>query len=734
MSVTTDRKLASVISWVAGTIAAIVVILLPAGYFGLRHGVLSAAVQARAEINAEDVSRIISSNPELWMFQSSRLIEVITLHTAETSGESVQIFDARAGTVAQTNAVPAWPALTRSVTLFDAGTPVGRLQVSRPLRGVLAGTAVMAGLGLLLAAAVFAAFRNLPLRALHRAVDDLRESEERFRSLTVLSSDMYWEQDEQFRFTSMSGTGSRRLNVKTFPTIGKKRWEQNYLNMNADQWAEHIAVLEARKPFHDMELCRPDEAGKQIWISISGEPMFDRSGTFKGYRGVGKDITERKHDEERIQFLANHDALTSLPNRVMFGEVLNLAIQNARRYHRNFAVLFIDLDRFKIINDTLGHEAGDKLLQEMGTRLTQTVRSSDVVARLGGDEFVVLIQEASEPKQVAAVARKILSALVKPMSMQGQECRVTASIGICMYPAEAQDEQSLMKYADIAMYRAKEDGKNNYKFYSEEINIHSFERLALETSLRRGMERNEFFLHYQAKLDLHTGQITGVEALVRWQHPELGMVPPMQFIPLAEETGLIVPIGRWVLRTACAQNVAWQREGLPPLRMAVNLSARQFADENLLEDIAAALKDSEMKSELLELELTESMVMQNADRAGKVLAEIKKLGVRLAIDDFGVGYSSLTHLKRFPIDTLKVDRSFIRDLPQNAEDRAITEAIIAMGKSLKLTVVAEGVETLEQETFLRDHACDETQGFYFSKPIASDQFAELLRRRVESSK
>jgi EAL domain-containing protein (putative c-di-GMP-specific phosphodiesterase class I) len=258
--------------------------------------------------------------------------------------------------------------------------------------------------------------------------------------------------------------------------------------------------------------------------------------------------------------------------------------------------------------------------------------------------------------------------------------------------------------------------------------------MALETSLRRGLERKEFFLHYQAKLDLHTGRITGVEALVRWQHPELGMVPPMQFIPLAEETGLIVPIGKWVLNTACAQNAAWQRDGLPPLRMAVNLSARQFADENLLEDIATALRDSGMKPELLELELTESMVMQNADRAGKVLAAIKQLGVRLAIDDFGVGYSSLTHLKRFPIDTLKVDRSFIRDIPQDLEDKAITEAIIAMGKSLNLTVVAEGVETLEQETFLRDHACDETQGFYFSMPISSDQFAELLRRRIESAK
>src|SRR6266581_6649192 len=559
----------------------------------------------------------------------------------------------------------------------------------------------------------------------------LRESEERFRGLTELSTDMYWEQDDQFRFTSMSGTGSQRVNVKTFPAIGKKRWEQNYVNMTADAWAEHIALLEAHKPFRDMELCRLDETGKKIWISISGDPVFDSSGVFRGYRGVGKDISERKQDEERIHFLANHDALTSLPNRAMFNDVLNLAIQNARRYNRNFAVLFIDLDRFKNINDTLGHDAGDKLLQEMGARLTQTVRASDVVARLGGDEFVVLVQEVKEAKQVEAVARKVLSALVKPIVIQRQECRVTASIGICMYPAEAQGEQALMKNADIAMYRAKEDGKNTYKFYSEEMNIHSFERLALETSLRRGLERNEFVLHYQAKLDLHTGKINGVEALVRWQHPDLGMVPPAQFIPLAEETGLIVPLGKWVLHAACAQNVAWQREGLPPLHMAVNLSARQFADEDLVKDIAAALESTGLKPELLELELTESMVIQNTERAGRVLAEIKKMGVRLAIDDFGVGYSSLTHLKRFPIDTLKVDRSFIRDLPQDLEDKAITEAIIAMGKSLNLTVVAEGVETLEQQTFLRDRACDEMQGFFFSKPIPGGEFAALLRMHIK---
>jgi EAL domain-containing protein (putative c-di-GMP-specific phosphodiesterase class I) len=302
-----------------------------------------------------------------------------------------------------------------------------------------------------------------------------------------------------------------------------------------------------------------------------------------------------------------------------------------------------------------------------------------------------------------------------------------------MYPADAQNEESLMKNADTAMYRAKEEGKNTYRLYSEEFSVKSFKHLAMETSLRHALERNEFFLHYQAKLNLKTRTITGMEALVRWKHPDRGIVQPGLFIPLAEETGLIVPMGKWVLNTACAQNVAWQRAGLPPLRMAVNLSARQFSDEDLLKDIAAALADSGMNPELLELELTESMVMQNADRAGSVLAGIKQLGVRLAIDDFGVGYSSLAHLKRFPIDTLKIDRSFIRELPQNNEDKAITKAIVAMAKSLSLTVVAEGVETLAQETFLHENGCDEMQGYYFSRPVSSEQFSALLTRHMDAA-
>ncbi|MBI3896968.1 MAG: EAL domain-containing protein [Gammaproteobacteria bacterium] len=558
----------------------------------------------------------------------------------------------------------------------------------------------------------------------------LRESEARFRSLTELSSDWYWEQDEQFRFTFLSGAVEQKTGVAANSYIGRTLWDFPALNLTQDDWSRHRARLAKHEPFYDFEMRFPDIQDRQCWVSISGRPIFDIYGSLKGYRGIGRDITERKIANERIEYLASHDGLTGLPNRAMFSEMLNLAIHSARRYNRYFALLFIDLDRFKNINDTFGHEAGDTLLKEMGTRLEHTLRASDVVARLGGDEFVVLIQEVTDDKHVATVARKILSALIKPIVLLGQECRVTASIGVCLFPQDAQDEQTLMKKADIAMYRAKEEGKNNYKFYSEQLNVHTLERLALETSLRRAIERDEFFLHYQAKLNLKSGEITGVEALLRWQHPELGMIAPAQFIPLAEETGLIVPLGKWVLRTACAQNVEWQRQGLPPLCMAVNISPRQFADDELVSDVAGTLERTGMAPTLLELEITESMVMQNSDRALKVLSAIKQLGVRLAIDDFGTGYSSLAQIKRFPIDTLKVDRSFIREIPQDAEDKAITEAIIAMGKTLSLTVVAEGVETSEQQTFLRDHACDEMQGYYFSKPIPAELFAELVRRHA----
>jgi diguanylate cyclase (GGDEF)-like protein/PAS domain S-box-containing protein len=558
----------------------------------------------------------------------------------------------------------------------------------------------------------------------------LRESEARFRGLTDLSADWYWEQDDQFRLTFMSNRMSEKTGLDASPYLGRKRWEQPALNLTEADWERHRAQLARHEPFRDFEMQRPAADGGSVWISISGEPVFDPAGAFKGYRGIGRDISARKQADERIQYLATHDALSELPNRAMFSQLLHHAIDSARRYNRSFAVLFIDLDRFKVINDTLGHEAGDELLRVISARLRTTLRASDVVARLGGDEFVVLVQEVGDTAQVTAVARKILSAVLKPIEILGHECRVTTSIGISMFPADAADERTLMKNADAAMYLAKEEGKNNFQFYSKSLKSSSLEKMALETNLRRALERNEFSLHYQAKKDLKSGAITGVEALLRWNSPELGSVSPAQFIPLAEETGLIVPIGKWVLSSACAQNVAWVREGLPAVCMAVNLSPRQFADADLLPTIAGVFRDTGMPADLLELEITEGMVMHNPERAIEVLRAIKALGVRLAIDDFGTGYSSLAQLKRFPIDTLKVDRSFIRDIPKDAEDKAITEAIIAMGKTLSLTVVAEGVETEEQEAFLRDHACDQMQGYYFSKPVPSEHFAELLRKHT----
>lgn len=559
-----------------------------------------------------------------------------------------------------------------------------------------------------------------------RAERALRESEARFRSLTALSSDWYWEQDASFRYRSGSGKamGGAKLSALI---VGKTNWEMGFDIEGG--WDAHRALLERRLTFRDVLVQGSLPGLPKMYARLSGEPIVDGRGNLKGYRGVARDVTVEVQAQERVHYLATHDGLTGLPNRAHFGQLLNRQVESARRYAGKFALMFIDLDRFKVINDTFGHEAGDILLLEMASRFSCSVRASDVVARLGGDEFVVLIQDAGDIEQVNAVARKILSAAIQPVSVAGHECRVTASIGICMFPQDAQDEHGLLKNADMAMYRAKAQGKNNVQFFSADVDFPSLERMALECALRQALVRDEFSLHYQAKLDLKTGAISGVEALLRWQHPELGAVLPLQFMGAAEETGLIVPIGKWVLNAACDQNVAWQRQGLPPVCMAVNISPRQFTDE-LPGDVAAALQASGMEPHLLELELNESTVMGNAARSVRLLGELKRLGVRIAMDDFGFGYSSLAQIDQLPIDTLKVDRSVIREIDGNTRDGSVAQAIIAMGKTLNLTVVASGVETPEQQAYLNQLACDEIQGYHFSKPVLPDALADLLRRHV----
>jgi diguanylate cyclase (GGDEF)-like protein/PAS domain S-box-containing protein len=559
----------------------------------------------------------------------------------------------------------------------------------------------------------------------------LKQSEARFRALTELSSDFYWEQDENFRITAMSPGVEKSVGIDAQWHIGKTRWEVPGIMLTGKEWAAHRAILEAHQPFSDFTYERLGREGDTRYLSISGQPIFDAQGNFTGYRGVGKDVTDAKVAEARIQYLAYHDSLTALPNRSSFSLILNPGIARARREGKKLAVLFIDLDRFKNINDTLGHDAGDALLREIGDRLRHCIRQSDTVARLGGDEFVVLLDDIGAPGHVAKVAHKILSDIASSLDAIGQEFRVTASIGISLYPQDGEDEQTLMKNADIAMYHAKQEGRNNFQFHSEQMDTHTLARLALESSLRRALERNEFELHYQAKIDLATSRMTGMEALLRWKHPDLGMVPPAQFIPIAEETGLIGPIGQWVIRTACQQNKAWQDRGFPPMRVAVNLSPRQLTDEGLPDSIAAILVETGMDPKWLELEITESMIMHNIDKTMQKLTTLGNLGIGIAIDDFGTGHSSLAYLKRFPIDTLKIDRSFISDLPGDADDKAITAAIITMGKSLDLTVVAEGVETKEQLDFLRAHGCDEFQGYYAHKPMPADEFAQLLQIEMD---
>ncbi len=442
-------------------------------------------------------------------------------------------------------------------------------------------------------------------------------------------------------------------------------------------------------------------------------------------------VEEHVAHAARVEYLAYHDGLTQLANRSLFGKLLGQGIRRAHRQSGKLSLLFLDLDHFKNINDTLGHEAGDQLLQEVAARLKACLRDSDTVARMGGDEFVVLLPDLEDERYVAVVAQKIVSAVARPFILNGQEFRVTASVGISVYPQDGLDEQTLTKNADTAMYKAKEGGKNDFKFYSEELSANSLERLTLESGLRRALERGEFELHYQARRDVRSDRVTGVEALLRWRHPELGTLAPMSFIPLAEDTGLIVPIGNWVLTTACLQNVAWQNEGLPPVCTSVNLTQRQFYDERLLADLAAILAATGMDAHLLELEIDERLMMRDVEKTLRILTTLREMGIRIAIDDFGIGYSSLATLSRVPFDTIKIARSLISEVASASGDKDLAEAIIAAGRALSLTVVAQGVETKDQADFLRRSRRGESQGFYLNKPVPADQMAKLLRSRTE---
>ena len=451
-----------------------------------------------------------------------------------------------------------------------------------------------------------------------------------------------------------------------------------------------------------------------------------------------RDITERQAAQDRMAYLANYDSLTGLPNRALFRDRLAEAMKRARRNGRQMGLMFLDLDRFKDVNDSLGHAAGDLLLQHVSCTLTRCLRDADSVARvdaseaytlarLGGDEFTIIVEQLDGPEDASLIAQRILDALIEPFKFDGQEVFISTSIGISLYPLDNSDLDGLIRHTDMAMYRSKARGRSTYSFYSMDMSAAVEARLSLEADLRHALERNEFTLNYQPKANLQTGWVTGVEALIRWNRPGEGMVSPDRFITMLEDTGLILPVGAWVIQTACKEIASWEKRGLPPLNLAVNLSARQFRHQHLIELIRDTLLEQDLAPHRLELELTESQLMEDNDVSRALLSSLKSLGVKVAIDDFGTGHSSLSYLKRFSIDTLKIDRSFVREITTSEEDLAIAAAVVALGQSLNLKVVAEGVETLQQADCLRALGCDEIQGYLLSRPQPADKLVEWLR-------
>ncbi|HYD63500.1 MAG TPA: EAL domain-containing protein [Noviherbaspirillum sp.] len=629
----------------------------------------------------------------------------------------------RAQCIACHNTHPASPK-----TDWKEGDVRGVLEIIRPITPFV--HAAREGVGQALGAVTLIAILGLAGIALiigkqRRTARELGESEDRFRRLADLSSDWYWEQDAQFRFTAMSGGIQEKGGASASQFIGKTRWELP-CEIDAAAMAAHQAAVEAHQPFTDLEYKLRHDDGWVRWYSINGEPLFDTSGKFKGYRGTGKDITERKQAEERIRFMAHHDMLTGLLNRQQLQERVGEAIAQAERSGKIVAMLFIDLDYFKHINDSLGHPVGDQLLKMAASRLEQCLRDEDILARLGGDEFIMMLPGLQHGDEAAATAQKALQALEASFLIGPHDLHVGGSIGISLYPNDGNDAETLMCAADIAMYHAKGKGRGNYQFFTPALSTAAQHRLLLANQLRQALGRGELSLHYQPQVDIASGRIFSAEALLRWQLPGRGFIPPSEFIPIAEETGLILTIGDWILGEACRQLRQWRDAGHTDMAIAVNLSARQVLQPGFADNVEQILAQNGLPASALDLEITESVLMQPVEDNLAPLTRLSNMGIQLSVDDFGTGYSSLSYLKRFPLTALKIDQSFVRGIGQDQDDMAIVTAIIAMAHTLRLKVIAEGVETAKQATFLDAHGCPSAQGYYYGKPMPAEAMTALL--------
>lgn len=741
-----DSRLVTLVYWVAGTIAIIIALTGPIGYFVVSKDAHEREAKIAARLHAAFVNQAISMADGAWQTQIAGLIDAdlapSNLPEARSIRDEHDAVLSAAGELA--------PGLKRVQTapLVYNGSVVGKVVVERGLLPLVYGTGLVAVLSILLGCSIVGFAAALPLRSLRRTLAALRQTESQARREAESQLQIVFENaiegivmfEPPGAVTSFNPAARRMFGFSDdSPVLDLSLGDlmrPAALAGGADGAGGAGSEAEVGDTFLpgriETEAMRRDGRGFPVEVAISESQENGRRARI----AIVRDITERRQAEARLSYLANFDSLTSLPNRVQFREHLAGAMRRADRDGLALDLMFLDIDRFKTINDSLGHDVGDRLLQQVARSLRQcmdafgeTDRSMRaMISRLGGDEFTVLLESARNRRAVESVARAILDTLSRPFQVDSHELYISGSIGITRYPQKHCDLDGLVKQADIAMYHAKALGRDNFQFYSEALDAAAGERLELETLLRHALERDEFSLHYQPKADLASGRVTGVEAPLRWNPAGRKPIGPDRFIPILEDTGLIVPVGSWVLRRACEQMAQWEREGVAPINLAVNLSARQFRQQDLIETIAKTLADTGLAPERLEIELTESMRVENIEEVVRIMARIGAMGVSIAIDDFGTGHSSLSYLKRFDIDTLKVDRSFVRDTPHDADDKAITIAVIALAHGLGLRAVAEGVENDEQADFLRAQGCDEIQGYLLSRPQAPEAMGAWLRQ------
>ncbi|TCV81240.1 putative bifunctional diguanylate cyclase/phosphodiesterase [Sulfurirhabdus autotrophica] len=715
---TDSTTLIKLINWLAGTVAIFIAAAVPASYLFISYQYVGAELQTKANYTAIQITALINKTPATWIREEQKLTALLSsIPETEKTPESSFITDIHGKTIASspTN----WPAtvtISRSAAFYDSGLEIGNVTLIRSLLPLFTTTALFGLAGITLGLIIFIALRVLPIRALNSAVNAMRQKEKRLQVVLENAADGILSVALDGLIESSNPAAEKIFGLPQITGM-------NFSELVPDPHATRLTNQLTQRGKSESIGKHADGSSFPIELDIS-EAMMDKRLTLIV---IVRDISERKEAEQKLSFLANFDSLTGLPNRSLFRDRLAQAVARADRQEHLVALLFLDLDRFKTINDSLGHTSGDHLLLQVAHRLKSVLRKCDTVARLGGDEFTLILEDISHIDVVSGLANKILDIFAEPFVLDNQEFYISTSIGITLYPFDETDIDNLIKDADTAMYHAKAMGRNNYQFYTQEINKKDNDRLTLETDLRKALDRDEFQLHFQPKINLKNGKVVGVEALLRWKnHPN---VSPAAYIPLLEETGLIIPVGEWVLRTACNQIRAWQAEKLPALHIAVNLSVRQFSQKDLIDTISRILNETGLEPYLLELEITESLLMDNKESNIAILTNIKNMGVRISMDDFGTGYSSLSYLKRFPIHTLKIDQSFVKGITTNADDAAIAGAIINLAHSLRLNVVAEGVETQEQHDFLLQNDCNQAQGYLISRPLPAAEFETWLKAR-----